>query len=82
MMTEVIEKQTLTLSELDEIESNIVLKNIETLRQQFRDVNASDRTIYVNTDELFVLAKRHVVVAEKLMAAIESYYTERMSNGR
>ena len=81
-MPDVAEKRTLTLAELDDIENNIILRNVETLRQQFRDVNASDRTIYVNSDELLVLAKRHIVVAEKLMAAIESHYKELMSYER
>ena len=76
------EKRTLTLAELEQIESNIVLANVETLRLQLRSVNASDRTIYVNSDESLTLAQKHIVVAERLMKEIESRYTERMSYGR
>ncbi len=76
------EKRTLTLADLEQIESNIVLANVETLRSQLRSVNASDRTIYVNSDESLQLAQKHIVVAERLMATIEARYTELMSHGR
>lgn len=65
------EKKTLTLDELEAIDSNMILASVDTLHAQLKAINASARTIYVNSQETMVHAQKHITVAERLMFVMD-----------
>ncbi len=66
----------LSIAELETIEAGIERASVDTLHQQLKDINASDRALYVNSETTLILSQKHLVVAEKVMNALDTKLSE------